>query len=142
MLNKLCYNILISKWSAEITDKVVKKINYRLNQIELDILSLLNEDGADTQWYIGNYTESKIAEKIGADTLIHPHINRLLNFKMISKKTFDQTGDTSYKITISGKNYLEFASEDKKNKILWGIYIPLGVSLGTNFLIYIIGKLF
>ncbi|MBS7181851.1 MAG: hypothetical protein KH084_16010 [Enterococcus gallinarum] len=64
-------------------------------------------------------------------------LNHLLELDLIEKiEKFD--GSFYYSASKKAKNTIEFIQEDKREKLIWSIYVPIGIAILTSLLVNII----
>lgn len=114
-------------------------MNDRLSKSENGILEYLNSFSGRMDSISRTTTKEVLATKFKLNSFeISDYLNRLLDLNFIESRNAYDTGLVYYQITTFGKDYLEFKTSDHKNKIIWSILVPIGVSVVTSIILKII----
>ena len=110
-------------------------LSERLNKNEIRILNFLNANDALLRALNGELTKEAIAIKLNIQRTIDESIKKLVSEKLIEIKSPIKGDQTCYAITSKGKDFLEFSKTDKKNQLLWSVFVPFAVTVATNIFI-------
>lgn len=111
----------------------------QLSKTEIYLLEYLSSYRGSLDSIDQTTTMEGLSIKMNSSSIeIADYINHLVSLNFIEPEESYRTKLTYYKITTFGKTYLEHKKNNVKEKIVWSVAVPIGVSVATSIILRII----